>query len=159
MSSKSLPAKLTRGWQALRTNAGTPPRFWLLLRMVLWAIVLRLLRPFVSLQRLVHFAAPGAPGREIEPADAVSCLHLLDYSGLLPKTGLCLPRALVCYRYLALAGLEPTLLIGFDGHLGHAWVELSGQPFLESPATLRPYRPALTLPPAHRTLQKLPPNA
>lgn len=47
----------------------------------------------------------------------------------------CLERALLLYRYLPGAGLEPHLVVGFkpgDGTpVGHAWVVVDGKPFGE----------------------------
>jgi hypothetical protein len=86
--------------------------------------------------------------------DAIAGLRWLARSGLLSPDGLCLPRALVCGRYLTLAGLEPTLLVGFAGARGHAWVELGGRAFLESKSELRAYRPALKVPPGGRGLEE-----
>jgi len=63
--------------------------------------------------------------------------------GLSRRTGgNCLERSLVLYRFLSRLNAEPELVAGM-GKAGevicHAWVELDGQPLLESPESLKPY--------------------
>lgn len=150
MNLRSLP-------RTLRQRLDGPGEWLLLARMAGWWAALSLLRPRLGLQALSRLADPGPSRPALPPAAARRCLRLLDESGL-PRRGGCLPRALVQRRYLLLAGLQPRLLVGFGSGeadpaaapnsplaSGHAWVELSGQPFLEPPTTLLCYPPSLVI--------------
>lgn len=132
----------------------TPSQIWLLLRIAVSFQVLRLLRHALSTQKLVRLAMPRSAARRLPPETVISALSLLSKTRLLSSAGECLPRSLVCYRYLSQASLEPTLLVGFNGSAGHAWVELDGDPFLEPLSNHPSFQPLLILPPGSNSLQK-----
>lgn len=121
----------SRVGQELRTRIDSPRRAWLLVHMTAWWAGLACLRPLVPLKWLVRLSTPGPVTRTMQANDVVACCQWLDDMGVWRRQGACLPRALVCRRYLSLAGLDPVLLIGFNGEAGHAWVELDGAAYLE----------------------------
>ncbi|MCJ7659594.1 MAG: lasso peptide biosynthesis B2 protein [Anaerolineales bacterium] len=79
-------------------------------------------------------------------------LQWLDATGVLARTHNGLVRALVCHRFLTLAGVKSTLLIGFDGEIGHSWVEVDGEAIFETQWAMDRYRPILAAHPGCRTL-------
>ena len=121
-----------RASRELRTRIDSPRRAWLLLRMVGWWSGLVCLRPFAPLKWMLRLVTPGEINHTLQAADVEQCILWLDSTGVWRRQGACLPRALVCRRFLSLAGLEPTLLVGFNGEVGHAWVEVEGAAFQES---------------------------
>jgi hypothetical protein len=65
--------------------------------------------------------------------------------------GNCLERGLITYRYLGLAGANPTLVVGVGknetGAIGHAWVLVDGEPVSEDLPALALYTPMLAFGP------------
>lgn len=140
----------SRAVSAFRERVRTPTQFWLLTRMTLWGILLRLLRPILPLKWQVWLAVPTRREPDLAFEDIARYIGWLDYVGLLGRHGNCLPRALVCHHFLTLAGEEPVLFIGFTGEEGHAWIEDNGKPILEAAATINEYEKSLNLLPGSR---------
>lgn len=140
--------------RVFRQHVRTTGQFWLLVRMLVWSVGLLVLRPFVPVQRLVWLAIPTRTKGNVQADNVLRYLQWLDGIGVLARSGGCLVRALVCHRYLTFAGMNPALLIGFDGKKGHSWVEIAGEAIHESEGALRRYRPTLVAPPGHRKLVK-----
>ena len=159
MPSNAHYPKIERAARALGELSLPPSRFFLTLRIIGWWALLRLLRPFLSVSRLVSLASPKNPSARLHPADVTRSLQRIDGSGLWSRDGDCLPRALTCRRFLAFAGLDSSLMIGFSRDpgrsQGHSWIELDGEPFLESGLVTQRYIPALVLPPGERELVPL----
>ncbi len=89
---------------------------------------------------------------DVQADDVLRYLQWLDAAGVLARTHKCLVRALVCHRFLTLAGVKSTLLIGFDGKQGHSWVEVDGEAILETQWALNHYHPLLAIHPGCRKL-------
>ena len=144
--------EFARAKRAFRQHVRTARQFWLLVQMLAWSVCLRTLRPFVSLQRLVRVAVPTRTRGDVQADDVLRYLQWLDAIGILARTHKCLVRALVCHRSLTIAGVKSTLLIGFDGEIGHSWVEVDGEAIFETQWALDRYRPILAAHPGSRTL-------
>lgn len=130
-------------------------QFLLLVRMTLWLLILRLLRPIFSLKRLIDLITPKQSKEADQPQDVMKYLGWFNYLNLYGNSGGCLTRALLSYRFLTSAGVEPKLFIGFDGREGHAWIEHSGKIVQESQQTINQFTPVLVLHPGNRTLKPL----
>ena len=113
---------------------------------------MQLLRPLLSVQRLVWLTVPVNSKYDVQTEIVLRYLQWLDATGVLVRTHKCLIRALVCHRSLTIAGVKSTLLIGFDGEIGHSWVEVDGEAIFETQWALDRYRPILAAHPGSRTL-------
>ena len=120
--------------------------------MLSWGVGLRLVHHWIPLKSLVRLSVPDHPIQGIAPDYVLRYIAWLDSNGLFGIDGYCLVRALVLYRFLSLAGMAPTLLIGFRGSEGHAWVEVEGNAVFEEDPTINDYQPTLILMPGSRTL-------
>jgi hypothetical protein len=105
--------------------------------MLPWVLLLPALKRLLPLPRLARlmWAAPAA-SRRADADDVLALAGMLTHYRPLPSRGNCLERSLLAYRYLARAGLEPSLIVGVAGSdggglAGHAWVELAGVPLRE----------------------------
>ena len=160
MPSNAIYPKIARAARTLGELSFPPSRLFLTLRVLGWWALLRLLRPFLSVSRLVSLASPENPSARLRPPDVLRCLGYVDSSGLWSRDGDCLPRALTCRRFLAFAGLDSSLMIGFSRDpgrsQGHSWIEVDGRPFLESDLIAQRYIPALVLSPGDRELVPTP---
>jgi Transglutaminase-like superfamily len=127
----------------------TWPRDVLLaLRMLGWRLILRPLKRFVPLSRLVllvcrpRASEPRRPGRE---ARVLSLADRLCRGRL--ARGTCLERSLLAYRFLTEAGADPKLIIAVrredDSFEWHAWVTHDGQPVHERAESLKAYIPVV----------------
>jgi Transglutaminase-like superfamily len=127
----------------------TWPRDVLLaLRMLGWRLILRPLKRFVPLSRLVllvcrpRASEPRRPGRE---ARVLSLADRLCRGRL--ARGTCLERSLLAYRFLTEAGADPKLIIAVrredDSFQWHAWVTRDGQPVHERAESLKAYIPVV----------------
>jgi hypothetical protein len=80
---------------------------------------------------------PPAPEREIRIAELARVVYRSQHKS---RSGNCLERSLVLYRYLSGAGADPELLVGVrrgeEEVRGHAWVTLHGAPVEEPPDNL-----------------------
>ena len=120
----------------------------LALRMLGWRLILRPLKRFVPLSRLVPLVCrprafePRRPGRE---ARVLSLADRLCRGRL--ARGTCLERSLLSYRFLTEAGADPRLIIGVrredDSYQWHAWVTRDGQPIHERVESLEAYIPVV----------------
>jgi hypothetical protein len=144
--------ELARAIRAFRQHVRTARQFWLLIQMLAWSVCLRLLRPLLSVQRLVWLAVPAHSKDDVQPDNVLRYLQWLDAIGVLAKTHKCLVRALVGHRFLTIAGVKSTLLIGFDGEMGHSWVEVDGEAVFETHWAMDRYRAVLATHPGCRKL-------
>ena len=85
-----------------------------------------------------HSAAPAA-------AVTAPVVRLAQIVGT--DRGDCVQLALVGYRELSRAGLDPVLLVGLasDGKAvnGHAWVEVEGRPVIEPASSIERFVPTI----------------
>jgi Transglutaminase-like superfamily len=119
----------------------------LALRMLAWRLILRPLKVFVPLSRLVPLVCrPRTRARR--PAREARILSFADRlcRGRL-ASGTCLERSLLAYRFLSEAGADPRLVIAVrrenDSFRWHAWVTRDGQPILERAESLKAYIPVV----------------
>ena len=125
-----------------------PRDLLLALRMLGWRLILRPLKRFVPLSRLVPLVCrprasePRRPGREARVLSLVDRLC----RGRLAR-GTCLERSLLAYRFLTEAGADPKLIIAVrredDSFQWHAWVTRDGQPVHERAESLKAYIPVV----------------
>lgn len=112
------------------------PVGWLLAtRMLGWRVALPVLRRRMGLTALVELATHPHPHSPPDLAGRRRALRLAH--ALFRRTeGTCLERSLLLFRYLGRAGAAPELVVGFmrhgEGMMGHAWVEVEGNPVLEA---------------------------
>jgi len=106
-----------------------------------WLAVLRVLKhalPLPSLTRLMWHRATGLDRHLQREQRTVAIVR-----GLSRRTGgNCLERSLVLYRFMSRLNAAPELVAGMGKSrevIGHAWVEVGGQPLLESPQSLAAY--------------------
>jgi hypothetical protein len=116
--------------------------------MTVWYVMLTALRPFRTMRQLVALVESTPKGQPTGQRDDVRRYLRLQraLAGRLRLTN-CLPRALLAYRFLTLAGESPTLVVGMGVGVGHAWVEIDGAPLYENLSHLQRFQPILTLPP------------
>jgi Transglutaminase-like superfamily len=94
--------------------------------------------PLPKLDVLLDWASAGAANPMVDPEPiAATVLQVLDIGQPLVRRG-CLTRGLTLYYCLRRAGVPVSLCFGMgrasggDGFDGHCWLELAGQPYLES---------------------------
>lgn len=143
MRLKIILSKLGKIPGALLKHARTPGQFLLLLNMLFWTILVRTFKPLLSVRRLFNLAAPKRIQHRSYSDDVLRYLTWFDFLHLFGKDKGCLIRTLVLYRYLSYSGVEPKVLIGFDGKSGHAWVELNGEALLETQNSIQRFTPTL----------------
>jgi len=126
-----------------------PPRDLLLaLRMLGWRLILRPLKRFVPLSRLVPLVCRPRASQTRRFGREARVLNLADRlcRGRLAR-GTCLERSLLAYRFLTEAGADPRLIIAVrredDSLQWHAWVTRDGQPVHERAEALRAYIPVV----------------
>ena len=135
-----------------RASRGGPRRMGrfatlsLLVRMGVWSLVLPVLKQLVPLPTLVRVMsrqARGARSAEVEMQIVRSARRVYR----LRRSGSCLERSLLAYRYLSDANADPRLVIGVrkadPDVIGHAWVLIDGAPLFESSASLEPFSPVV----------------
>ena len=125
-----------------------PHDLLLALRMLGWRLILRPLKRFVPLSRLVPLVCrPRATesrrlGRE---ARVLTFAERLCRGRL--ARGTCLERSLLSYRFLTEAGADAKLIIAVrredDSFHWHAWVTRDGQPVHERAESLNAYTPVV----------------
>ena len=127
--------------RALQLTTRDPARAWLLARMAGWVVVLSVLARLLPLSRALRIVSTEVRGKsaevDVDPlqlSTAIDALLEADFFVFRPS---CWKRATVLHRYLALAGVATTIRFGVrkdgDSELkGHAWLELKGEPILES---------------------------
>jgi transglutaminase superfamily protein len=145
----------TAGARAMTPNTAVLPDGpyqtpWLLLvRLWLWAVLLRPLKhvlPIVALVRLVH----ARPARGGQSGLAGRLDVLFRYARRFPHRAPsnCLERSLGAYRLLCRAGAQPELVIGMKrtsgGRIeGHTWVVVDARPLAEDTGALAGFAPLL----------------
>jgi hypothetical protein len=140
---------LRRAVRGLALTIKTPTDGWLVARMVAWRTVLPVLKYIMPLPRLVQFidAAPAGGRRRFDREERIAQLAKLVFNGSRSDDE-CLELSLVTYRYLAMSGARPRLVIGIrkNGRPagGHAWVTVDGAPVHDSPARLGEFESLLT---------------
>jgi hypothetical protein len=139
---QNMPKIFTFLTRAIRKAFLGPAETLLLLRMAGWVLLLSVAAkvfPLPSALRLVSTKTrvpSQAPEGETQKrlADAIDLLLKADLFILKP---LCWKRAALLHRYLALNGITTKILFGMrrepGGDVsGHAWLEASGKPILET---------------------------
>ena len=140
--------------RGIQREIAGPADLLLGVRMVGWALLLRVLKYLVPLPSLVRMMrGRGGSGREAPDRErqvitlARWACRLIAWS----RGGNCLERGLVTYRYLSAIGSRPTLAVGVGRSVhkvrGHAWVLLDGQPVNETAASLRDFETVITFGP------------
>jgi len=109
----------------------------LLVRAVGWRLALPVLRRVLPLRTLVRLMQRTNVNPSAARVDAVR--FLAAHGGRIAVSRHCLERSLVLYRFLAEAGVTPTLVLGAaegpSGLAGHAWIEINGEPIADSTTT------------------------
>jgi transglutaminase superfamily protein len=126
--------------QQIRTLRGAiqrPSDVWLGIRMVMWSAVLPALKHLVPLHVLARWMWPRrrtAPRPERVVAITFLARRIYRVRPFLRRDN-CLERSLLTYRFIAMAGMEPSLVVGArksDEQIqGHAWVTVEGQPLMD----------------------------
>jgi hypothetical protein len=132
----------------IRAQIAEPRDLLLAIRILAWAVTLRVLKYFVPLPTLVKAMRrlPAQSVRAIEREQQV--IAFARWACRLtawPARGNCLERALVSYRYLGPLGAEPVLFVGLGRDLdrsvrGHAWLVVDGQPVDETRDSLSDFK-------------------
>jgi len=121
-----------------------PAEALLLLRMAAWVLLLSVAVKVLPLPRALRLVSTKTR-RPSETSESETQQRLADALDLLLKTDLsilkpiCWKRAALLHRYLALSGISTRIVFGMrrepDGSVsGHAWLEASGRPILETTA-------------------------
>ena len=125
-------------------------------RMTLWVLGLRLLKHAASLPQLAKLADSGRKISAVGSSDSIERVVRLarlstQLAGLRSGGG-CYERALVTHRYLRLRNINSELVVGMarlDGSVrGHAWVVVNGTPIGESASSLNEFVPVARFPTA-----------
>ncbi len=121
-----------------------PGESTLILRMAAWVSILSLLVKFQPLPRALRMVSVRAPQDSRDPSieierKLVHAIDLLLRTNLLFFKPICWKRAAILHRYLALHGIATRIVFGVrksdDGAVdGHAWLEVGGNPILETTA-------------------------
>ena len=130
--------------RATRKAVLGPAEALLLLRMAGWTLVLSVAVKVFPLPRALSLVSTNTR-RPSETSESETQKRLAAAIDLLLKTNLlilkpiCWKRAALLHRYLALNGITTRILFGMrrepDGSVsGHAWLEASGRPLLETTA-------------------------
>lgn len=130
-----------RRLQTAARNLHGASEWWVALRGVGWLAALPVLKhalPLPTLTRLMWREGTGRDRHVQREQRAVAIVRGLSRRA----GGNCLERSLVLYRFLSRLNADPVLIAGMGKSgefIGHAWVEVDGQPLLESPQSLAPY--------------------
>ena len=130
--------------RAARKTFLSPEEALLLLRMAGWVLLLSIAVKVFSLPRALRLVSTKTR-RPSEASESETQKRLAAAIDLLLKTDLlilkptCWKRAALLHRYLALNGITTRILFGMRRELngsvrGHAWLEASGKPILETTA-------------------------
>jgi Transglutaminase-like superfamily len=127
--------------RALQLTTRAPGRAWLLARMAVWVAVVSVLARLLPLSRALQIVSTEVRRKstevDIDRVQLSTAIDALLGANFLLFKPSCWKRAAVLHRYLALAGVATTIRFGVrkdaGGELkGHAWLELNGEPILES---------------------------
>ena len=125
-----------------------PRDLLLALRMLGWRLILRPLKRFVPLSRLVPLMCRPQASESRQLGREARVVTLADRlcRGRLAR-GTCLERSLLSYRFLTEAGADAKLIIAVrreeDSFEWHAWVTRDGQPVHERAESLKAYIPVV----------------
>jgi Transglutaminase-like superfamily len=119
-----------------------PGEAWLLCRMAWWVGVVSAATRVYPLPRALQIVAGPEPTGKVNTAAGVQerlarSIDLLLSADVLVFKPICWKRAAVLHRYLAQNGIATSIIFGVRNQAsheveGHAWLELDGQPILES---------------------------
>ena len=127
---------------------------FLFIRLIFWVLLIRVLRPRVSMQRLTSIAKRNIPTLNIRYETLNYAFQLLSAMKLFGTSNPCVPRSLVHYRFFRAIGEKPRYMIGIASiNDGHAWIVLRGKPYMENPDNLSRYIPMMQLDDPASTLQ------
>lgn len=124
--------------RALKLTMRDPARAWLLARLAGWVVILSLLARLLPLSRALQIVSTEVRKKttNVDPVQLSTAIDALLEANFFVFRPRCWKRATVLHRYLALAGVATIIRFGVrreDNELkGHAWLELNGQPILES---------------------------
>jgi hypothetical protein len=116
----------------------------LLLRAIGWRTALPVLKRSVSLRTLARWMHRSPVTRSqadgsLRRARLNTVRYFLAHGGRLVISENCLERSLTLYRFLAEVGADPQLVMGVrrddSGTDGHVWIEVDGEPFVDSTTT------------------------
>jgi hypothetical protein len=120
-----------------------PAEALLLLRMAGWVLLLSMAVKVFPLPRALRLVSiktrRPAETSESETQKRAAAIDLLLKTDLFILKPICWKRAALLHRYLALSGISTRIVFGMrpepDGTVsGHAWLEASGRPILETTA-------------------------
>jgi Transglutaminase-like superfamily len=123
--------------RTLREAIHGPSEVWLGMRMIMWSAILPALKHLVPLHVLTRWMWPRRrvttrPERVV--AITFIARRIYRVRPFLRRDN-CLERSLLTYRFLAMEGMQPSLVVGArksDEQIrGHAWVTLDGQPLMD----------------------------
>jgi hypothetical protein len=124
--------------------------------MLAWKAALSVLKHVVALPTLVRMVEPRRPRLEAPEHERDVVEYAVSRLGLVLGGGDCLERSLATYRFLSLAGVRPTLVVGVDrvdGRLeGHAWVTVDDEPVAALAKSLVRYDRLATFSPEPREM-------
>jgi hypothetical protein len=124
--------------RALKLTTRDPARAWLVARLAGWVVILSILARLLPLSRALQIVSTEVRRKstDVDPVKLSTAIDALLEANFFVFKPRCWKRATVLHRYLALAGVATTIRFGVrreDAELkGHAWLELNGQPILES---------------------------
>lgn len=125
--------------RTIRLIGRQPARAWLLARMAGWVVVLSVGARLLPLSRALQIVSTEVRRKstEVDPVQLSTAIDALLEANVFVFKPSCWKRATVLHRYLALAGVATTIRFGVrkDGDRelkGHAWLEVDGEPILES---------------------------
>jgi hypothetical protein len=127
--------------RALQLTTRDPARAYLLARIAGWVVVLSVVARLLPLSRALQIVSTEvrrkSSGVEVDALQLSTAIDALLAANVFVFKPSCWKRATVLHRYLARAGVATTIRFGVrkDGDhelKGHAWLELNGEPFLES---------------------------
>ena len=126
--------------KALRLVFRNPSRAWLLARMAAWIVVLSALAKGLSLPRALRIVSTEVRRNgdvAVDPVQLSTAIDAVLGANFLVFKPSCWKRATVLHRYFALSGVATTIRFGVTREpnselKGHAWLELDGEPILES---------------------------
>ena len=118
--------KLLKVPKAIWKNVRSFNQLILLIEMLLWSLLIKFLKPILSLKKLFNLVIPRKTRKNESAETVLLYMKWFDYFHIFQSDGDCLIQAMILYRYLFITGEKPKMLIGFKGKKGHAWVEISG---------------------------------
>ena len=124
--------------------------------MMLWVLMMRLIRPFVTHQRLTRLSTKHIALLHIPFHDIDQAFRWIDALKIYGQSNQCVVRALLRYRFLCAIGEKPTLFVGIaNQQQGHAWVTRQNIPYLEDSVNIARYTPIMCIDPTCDTYHYL----